>query len=130
VQVCGRLGLQCGFKVVEEGRYCLLWPQPHASQQQRGSQELQQPQQPPQQQQQQGLSAPHEQEQPPSSTQQQQQQQQQQTLLSVGGEPCVVDVYGEGALLPVREVSSNSQHVCHCNSGRKCPSDLLHALAW
>jgi hypothetical protein len=28
--------------------------------------------------------------------------------LSVGGEPCVVDVYGEGALLPVREVSSKS----------------------
>lgn len=93
LQVCSRLGLECGVKVVEEGRYCLVWPRPTGQQQQQ-QQTLPQPQ--PQ------LEAQQRQQ---PAVQQDEAVTQQQTLLSVGGDACVLDVYGEGALLPVREVS-------------------------
>lgn len=90
--MCSRLGLDCGVKVVEDGRYCLVWPTPRTTQNTQQQQQQQGPQQ-----QQQALQVG----QPEQAT-----VLQQQTLLSVGGDACVVDVYGEGALLPVREVSS------------------------
>jgi hypothetical protein len=93
LQVCSRLGLDCGVKVVEDGRYCLVWPRPQptqATQQQQQQQQQQEQQQQQQDQQVEQLA--------------QAAAMQQQTLLSVGGDACVVDVYGEGALLPVREV--------------------------
>lgn len=58
LQVCSRLGMTLGFKVLEEGRYCLVWPKSD----------------------------------------------EQQQLLMAAGEACVVDVYGRGALLTVKEV--------------------------
>lgn len=87
LQVCSRLGLDCGVKVVEDGRYCLLWPRPAKQPQQQEQQEVQQEGTPGQ-----------------------------QTLLSVGGDACVIDVYGEGALLPVREVSTTKGQ----GQGTKC----------
>eukprot|EP00878_Enallax_costatus_P017633 GHUV01018527.1.p1 GENE.GHUV01018527.1~~GHUV01018527.1.p1 ORF type:complete len:426 (+),score=190.14 GHUV01018527.1:1236-2513(+) len=59
LEVCSRLGLSLGFKVLDEGRYCLVWPRSG----------------------------------------------EQQQLLMAAGEACVVDVYGKGALLTVKEVS-------------------------
>jgi hypothetical protein len=70
LQVCSRLGLQLGFKVLESGRYCLAWPQSESGQ---------------------------------------------QHPLTAAGEACVLDVYGKGALLTVKEVSHMQQlsHVVH-----------------
>jgi hypothetical protein len=70
LQVCSRLGLQLGFKVLESGRYCLAWPQSEGGQ---------------------------------------------QHPLTAAGEACVLDVYGKGALLTVKEVSYMQQlhHVVH-----------------
>lgn len=113
LQVCSRLGMNCGVKVVEEGRYCLVWPRPaaapHEEQEQHQRVSLQQA---PGQQQQQDAAA--------GAGQQEVQQllgtyPQRQTLLSVGGDACVVDVYGEGALLPVREVRAGpAAHTAAC----------------
>eukprot|EP00882_Tetradesmus_deserticola_P011815 GHRQ01012506.1.p1 GENE.GHRQ01012506.1~~GHRQ01012506.1.p1 ORF type:complete len:401 (+),score=198.88 GHRQ01012506.1:357-1559(+) len=60
LEVCSRLDLDLGFKVLEGGRYCLAWP--------KGQGEQQRP-------------------------------------LSAAGEACVLDVYGKGALLTVKEAT-------------------------
>lgn len=104
--------MDCGIKVVEEGRYCLVWPRPAAAPHEEQQQQQQRVslQQAPGQQQQQDVVG--------GAGQHEVQQLQgiyprRQTLLSVGGDACVVDVYGEGALLPVREVrTGHSTHSC------------------
>ncbi|WIA13413.1 hypothetical protein OEZ85_006993 [Tetradesmus obliquus] len=60
LEVCSRLDLPLGFKVLEGGRYCLAWP--------RGEEGQQHP-------------------------------------LTAAGEACVLDVYGKGALLTVKEAT-------------------------
>lgn len=84
---------------MEDGRYCLVWPQPAPSQQQHQQQVGESA----------SIAASQEQQQHPQ--QQQQPVSQQQTLLSIGGEACVIDVYGEGAVLPVKEVRAVVQGV-------------------
>lgn len=78
LQVCSRLGLSLGFKVLDEGRYCLVWPRSG----------------------------------------------QQQRLLMAGGQACVVDVYGKGALLTAKEVSTAQAPTVHAiHPYRLCMQD-------